>query len=363
MRLVDRVTGWSYPLAAGPITLGRQPDSTIILHDPAASRQHARIQRSAGGYAIQDLGSSSGTFVNGQRIMAPQQLSPGDIIRMGSSELVVVRERSDSAPPRGGGGCTWVIGALVAVLLIALGIVLVVVLGRGSRPSVSLLTPAPGSLAQVGDQVYIQAEATDRRGVTRLELWVDEILVGVARATVPEGDRTLSARQGWTFTLTGTHTISAVAYNAAGRASETDRAPVEVVPFIVNPPTLVPSLTPPPPTSAPTFAPPTHAPSPTVVLPTSTPAPPPTATPTPTPSGPVEPVIEFWVEPRAIRQGETATLNWHIENVVAAYLDDEPVTGPRGERQVSPGETTIYTLRVLLTQGEELRLVTLVVVP
>jgi hypothetical protein len=249
------------------------------------------------------------------------------------------------------------------VVVIALVVVLVVAAMRGGDPEVTLLTPAPNSLAQVGDQVYIQAEATHRRGVTRLELWVDEILVGVTQSTRPEGDATLQARQGWTFTVTGTHTVSAVAYGADGRASEPDQAAVQVVPFVVNPPTPVPSLTPLPPTSAPTFSPPTHAPTPTRVLPTSTSTPLPTATPSATPSGPVEPVIEFWVAPRAIRLGETAILNWRIENIVAAYLDGVPVEGPSGQREVSPGETTEYTLRVVLGEGEEVRKVTLTVLP
>jgi hypothetical protein len=255
------------------------------------------------------------------------------------------------------------------VLVVSLATLLIVLVARRGAPEVTLLTPAPGSLARVDDQVYIQAEATDQRGVTRMELWVDDILIGVSQATSSQGDRTLQARQAWTFTYTGTHSIMAVAYNAAGRASQTDRATVEVVPFLISQPTPTPSLTPLPPASPPTFSAPTHAPTPTRVQPTAAPTQPPatataTAPPTATPSGDLEPVIQFWVSPRAIQAGEQATLSWRIENVSAAYLDGEPVSGPFGQKQVSPTTTTLYTLRVLLAGGEEVvQLVTLVVLP
>jgi hypothetical protein len=361
MKLVNRVTGWSYPLAENAITLGRQSDCSIILYDPTVSRRHARIQRGARGYVIHDLNSSSGTFVNGRRIASPHRLARGDVVQLGKSELVVEENRAGPGRLRRGGTCLWVVAALAVVIVIALAAVLIAVMMRGGTPEVTVLTPARGSLAQVGDQVYIQAEATHRQGLTHLELWVDEILVGATQASAPEGNPTLQARQGWTFTVTGTHTIRAVAYTAAGRASESDPITVDVVPFIVNPPTPTPSLTPLPPTDTPTPIVPTN--TPTRVPPTHTPAPPPTATATPTPTGPAEQVIEFWVNPRAIRLGEKATLNWHIENVLAAYLDGEPVSGPRGTREVSPTETTIYTLRVAVADGVEIRLVTLIVLP
>jgi predicted component of type VI protein secretion system len=361
MRLVSRATGWSYPLAEDAITLGRQSDCSVILYDPTVSRQHARIQRDAHGYVIHDLGSRSGTFVNGRRIASPHRLAPGDVIQLAKSELVVEEDQTRRGWLRRRGSCLWVVAALAAVIVIALAAVLIAVMPRRSTPDVTVLTPARGSLARVGDQVYIQAEATHHRGVTRLELWVDEILVGTTQASAPQGDAMLQARQGWTFTVTGTYTIRAVAYTAAGRASESEPIPIEVVPFIVNPPTPTPSPTPVPPTDTPIPIVPTD--TPTRVPPTHTPTPPPTVAATPTPTGPVEQVIEFWVEPRAIRMGEKATLNWHIQNVLAAYLDGEPVSGPRGAREVSPTTTTIYTLRVVVAYGEEIRLVTLIVMP
>ncbi len=61
-----------------------------LSEDEEISRQHARIAFEArGGYSIEDLGSSNGTFVNGLRIGAPQLLAVGDSIEVGATTLVV----------------------------------------------------------------------------------------------------------------------------------------------------------------------------------------------------------------------------------------------------------------------------------
>jgi pSer/pThr/pTyr-binding forkhead associated (FHA) protein len=69
-----------------------------LSEDEEISRQHARISREAtGDYAIEDLGSSNGTFVNGLRIQSPRLLSLGDSIETGTTTLVV-REIVQPAP-------------------------------------------------------------------------------------------------------------------------------------------------------------------------------------------------------------------------------------------------------------------------
>jgi len=61
-----------------------------LSEDEEISRQHARISREAAGdYAIEDLGSSNGTFVNGLRIQSPRLLALGDSIETGATTLVV----------------------------------------------------------------------------------------------------------------------------------------------------------------------------------------------------------------------------------------------------------------------------------
>jgi pSer/pThr/pTyr-binding forkhead associated (FHA) protein len=70
------------------MTLGREHDNNIELKDKDVSRYHARIIFSSGEYHIQDLDSSSGTFVNGDSI-TEKQLSHGDKINVGSTELLI----------------------------------------------------------------------------------------------------------------------------------------------------------------------------------------------------------------------------------------------------------------------------------
>jgi pSer/pThr/pTyr-binding forkhead associated (FHA) protein/predicted Ser/Thr protein kinase len=61
-----------------------------LADDIEISREHARISRSGGGYVIEDLGSTNGTFVNGRRISAPEFLAPGDRVELGTTTLVVM---------------------------------------------------------------------------------------------------------------------------------------------------------------------------------------------------------------------------------------------------------------------------------
>jgi S1-C subfamily serine protease len=65
--------------------------------DPEISRSHARISRRAGDQlAIEDLGSTNGTFVNGKRIEGAQVLSPGDTIKVGTTTLQVLSPEGDA---------------------------------------------------------------------------------------------------------------------------------------------------------------------------------------------------------------------------------------------------------------------------
>ena len=75
----------SYDLNKDIVTLGRDITNDIVINDPEVSRHHMRMTRGAGGFTIEDLGSTNGTFVNGQRLTGARPLRPGDMIGLGET--------------------------------------------------------------------------------------------------------------------------------------------------------------------------------------------------------------------------------------------------------------------------------------
>ncbi len=121
---------------------------------------------------------------------------------------------------------------------------------------------------------------------------------------------------------------------------------------------VVPTPVPPTPTYTPTITPTATAP------PTSTPTP--TKTPTPTPTTALAPIVEFGATKSTIDPGECTTLQWHIENITAAFLSGGEfsnlgIAGPVGTREVCPTSTTLYVLRAETASGPIERSVTVTV--
>ncbi|MFQ5613519.1 MAG: FHA domain-containing protein [Anaerolineae bacterium] len=76
----------AYPLR--PVTtLGRSPENTIVLEDESASPSHAQLRRYNGAWWLEDLGSHSGTLLNGLPVSRPTPLAPGDVIGIGRVRL------------------------------------------------------------------------------------------------------------------------------------------------------------------------------------------------------------------------------------------------------------------------------------
>jgi len=80
--------------------VGRRPDSDIFLDDVTVSRRHAEFYRHGGTFAVRDVGSLNGTYVNRERI-EQTPLSGGDEVQIGKFRLVFLQGRLS---PSGSGG-------------------------------------------------------------------------------------------------------------------------------------------------------------------------------------------------------------------------------------------------------------------
>jgi hypothetical protein len=86
------LAGTSVPLGDQPITIGRAPDSTIVLDDDYVSHRHARIAPDAQGrWIVEDLGSTNGTYLDRQRLTGPSPVSAGTPIRIGKTVVELRR--------------------------------------------------------------------------------------------------------------------------------------------------------------------------------------------------------------------------------------------------------------------------------
>jgi pSer/pThr/pTyr-binding forkhead associated (FHA) protein len=93
-RLVCLTDGREYTVGTGPLTLGRDASSNVVVAGNEVSRHHAEIRASPEGYVLVDL-SANGTYVNGERIGKTHVLARADVIRIGNDEF---RFYADASP-------------------------------------------------------------------------------------------------------------------------------------------------------------------------------------------------------------------------------------------------------------------------
>jgi len=95
--LAGPLFGRAFAVDGDETTIGRCPEATIVLDDhPGVSRRHAVIVQVGGQFAVEDLGSRNGTFVNGQQVTQRTPLRFGDRLQLGA-DCVLLFTYSDPA--------------------------------------------------------------------------------------------------------------------------------------------------------------------------------------------------------------------------------------------------------------------------
>lgn len=80
------------------VTIGRAPTNAITVKDERCSRNHAEVFQTQGEWILRDLDSRNGTVVDGKRVTGDESLTPGNIIRIGSTHLAFVDNLSQAFP-------------------------------------------------------------------------------------------------------------------------------------------------------------------------------------------------------------------------------------------------------------------------
>jgi pSer/pThr/pTyr-binding forkhead associated (FHA) protein len=111
-----RRTGQTLPLG-DVTTVGRDERNDVVLADPEVSSAHAEFRKGPEGFAIHDLTSRNGTYLNDRRVAGAEPLAAGDIVRLGGSELIfrIVRPAALRLPLSSVGATTGSAGSEDAV--------------------------------------------------------------------------------------------------------------------------------------------------------------------------------------------------------------------------------------------------------
>jgi hypothetical protein len=100
-----------YELTKGIATIGRDITNDIVINDPEVSRHHCRLTQGGSGYTVEDLGSTNGTFVNGQRLTGARPLMPGDMLGLGETVTLAYESAGAGMPAEPRQAPTMVSGA------------------------------------------------------------------------------------------------------------------------------------------------------------------------------------------------------------------------------------------------------------
>ena len=245
------LAGKGFPIVGDRLTFGRAPDNDIVLDDAQVSRYHAVLQRQGNEMILQDLESTNGVWVNGERIFSSHILQPTETITIGSSVFSVTgfpapatlsmtaqgpagwstyQSPPSMLPQTSQGNSNWLLwsGLLLLIVLILIIAGISLFLFRDTQntssttalPNVVISSPVTGSQFQVGQRIIVQATATDvEGGVVRLELWVAGRKEAESVSPVASGQSPFTAVMEWTPGAPGEYSLEVRAINARGISS------------------------------------------------------------------------------------------------------------------------------------------------
>ena len=101
--------GQRFPIRVPVVNIGRAEYNDIVVPDPSVSSAHAKIQLREGIWMLADIGSTNGSFVDGERVEDEAPLAPGAVIRFGDLSVIFEPTKDDSAKIGGG---TQVLGSI-----------------------------------------------------------------------------------------------------------------------------------------------------------------------------------------------------------------------------------------------------------
>ena len=90
--------GKIFPLDGDFLTIGREAENNIVINDSEISRKHTQFVFQGGKYIVSDLGSTNGTFINGQRLTGQHILQPGEVISLGEQINLLFESVSQMDP-------------------------------------------------------------------------------------------------------------------------------------------------------------------------------------------------------------------------------------------------------------------------
>jgi len=79
------LAGTTLTLMESGVLLGRNPECTLVLDDDFASGRHARVFRRDGGWFVEDLGSTNGTYLGSAKLTEPMPVEVGSTLRIGKT--------------------------------------------------------------------------------------------------------------------------------------------------------------------------------------------------------------------------------------------------------------------------------------